>query len=168
MQRAHVRVFDDSLAFSAAHFITLGEDQCEPLHGHDYRVSAQVHAPLDANQCVVDFLALRATLKAILGQWNHRVLLPTAHPRLKVTADQNEVAAVLGQRRWVFPRSDCALVPCANTTAELLARQLAHRLLEELPARTGCRPLLVRVELTEGVGQSAIWEISAENGGAAG
>ena len=35
-------------------------------------------------------------------------------------------------REWVFPRGDCVLLPIENTTAELLARYIAGRLLESL------------------------------------
>ena len=57
MENCYVRVSKADLIFSAAHFITLGPDQCEGIHGHNYRVTAEVHGPLDENGCVVDFCA---------------------------------------------------------------------------------------------------------------
>jgi len=56
--RYHVRMSKDYLVFSAAHFITYDGDVCEPLHGHNYRVAAEVYGPLDENSYVVDFIAL--------------------------------------------------------------------------------------------------------------
>jgi 6-pyruvoyltetrahydropterin/6-carboxytetrahydropterin synthase len=38
----HVRVTKDYLVFSAAHFITYNGNICERLHGHNYRVAAEV------------------------------------------------------------------------------------------------------------------------------
>ena len=168
----HVRLTKDYLVFSAAHFITYNGNVCERLHGHNYRVTAEVFGPLDENHYVVDFIALRDTLRAIVAELDHRVLLPTDHGQIKVTADERSVEATFEDRRWVFPRGDCVLLPVPNTTAEMLARHIGQRLLAEL--RTG--PLLagavaaglvpggcdvdrrIRIEVDECEGQSAVFE----------
>jgi 6-pyruvoyltetrahydropterin/6-carboxytetrahydropterin synthase len=54
-----VTVSKDDLVFSAAHFITFDGNVCERLHGHNYRVSADVFGQLDENYYVVDFILLR-------------------------------------------------------------------------------------------------------------
>ena len=158
MERFRVRVADDLLVFSAGHFITFGSGACERLHGHNYRVAAEVGGPLDENHYVVDFAALRDTLRSILDELDHRMLLPTGHPRIRVVADGPEVTVTFDERRWVFPRDDCALLPVPNTTAEMLARHIGLRLQEELGRRTGSRPAEVRIEVDECFGQSALWE----------
>ena len=45
-----VKLEKEHLIFSAAHFITFAGNVCERLHGHNYRVYAEVQAPLDGNQ----------------------------------------------------------------------------------------------------------------------
>ncbi len=157
-----VRVTKDYLVFSAAHFITFNGDTCERLHGHNYRVTAEVYGPLDENHYVVDFIALRDTLQAIVIELDHHMLLPTSHPLIKVTADENSVEAVFENRRWVFPRCDCILLPVANTTTELLARYIGRRLLDDLQQRTGSRPKRVRIEVDECEGQLGICELQGE------
>jgi 6-pyruvoyltetrahydropterin/6-carboxytetrahydropterin synthase len=159
MPSFHVRISKQDLVFSAGHFITLEGDTCERLHGHNYRVTAEVHGPLDENQYVVDFLALRDTLRAIVAELDHHVLLPTEHPSLRVAAGQEEVEVTFGQRRWAFPRSDCVLLPIPNTTTELLARYVAQRLLDDLVSRTGRQPTLVEVEVEESPGFSAVCQL---------
>ena len=77
----HVRIEKERLVFSAAHFITYAGDVCEPLHGHNYHVYAEVHGPLDENHYVVDFIALRDALQKIVDALDHRVLLPTSTRR---------------------------------------------------------------------------------------
>jgi 6-pyruvoyltetrahydropterin/6-carboxytetrahydropterin synthase len=149
----------DYLVFSAGHFITFNGDVCERLHGHNYRVSAEVHGPLDENQYVVDFIALRDTLKSIVDELDHHMLLPTDHPLIRVKADEQEVEVTFRERRWVFPRCDCILLPIPNTTTELLARHIGHKLLAALQARTGVSPALLRIEVDECEGQSAVCEI---------
>ena len=132
MNDYHVRIADDTLVFSAAHFITLDKSACELLHGHNYRVAAEVFGPLDENQYVVDFLALRDALQSILRELDHCVLLPAEHSSIQVTAGTQEVEARFADRRWTFPRSDCRLLPLAATTAELLAQYIGRRLLDAL------------------------------------
>lgn len=162
MEHYHVRISKDYLVFSAGHFITFEGNVCERLHGHDYRVAAEVYGPLDENHYVVDFIVLRNTLKSILDELDHRVLLPTEHAAIHVSADEREVEAKFEERRWVFPRGDCVLLPIANTTTELLARHIARRLLDELQARHGVRPSRVRIEVDESYGQAAICELGDE------
>ena len=159
MEQYHVRIFRENLVFSAGHFITVQGDVCERTHGHNYRVAAEVHGPLDENHYVVDFLTLRQILRTILEELDHHMLLPTEHPLIRVEADSREVEVRFDERRWVFPRSDCVLLPMPNTTTELLARHLGRRLLDELEARCGIRPSLVRIEVEECHGQSAVCEL---------
>lgn len=158
----HVRVTKDYLVFSSAHFITFNGDVCERLHGHNYRVAAEVYGPLDENQYVVDFVALREILKELIGELDHHMLLPTEHPLIKVQADEREVTVTFRERRWIFPKDDCVLLPVANTTAELLAEYLGRKLLGQLEQHTGQRPPVVRVEVDECEGQIGICELVAE------
>lgn len=161
-QRYAVRIAKDQLVFSAAHFITYEPGVCERLHGHNYRVAAEVHGPLNDSHYVVDFIALRDVLQGILAELDHRVLLPEKHPEIVLAVDDREVEARFEDRRWVFPREDCQLLPIANTTAELIGRHIGLRLVEELQRRTGQRPTLVRIEVDECSGQAAICELDED------
>ena len=154
----HVRIEKDYLVFSAGHFITFDGDVCERLHGHNYRVAAEIHGPLDENHYVVDFIALRDTLKAIVDELDHHMLLPTEHPLIQIAADDQSVEVTFRDRRWVFPRGDCVLLPVANTTTELLARYIGLRLLDDLQERTGQVPDQVKVAVDENFGQWGVWE----------
>lgn len=154
-----VRLDKEHHVFSASHFITYDGGVCEPLHGHNYRVAVEVEGPLDENQYVIDFIVLRDALKAITDKLDHHVLLPTDHPLIAVRADEREVEATFEDRRWVFPRDNCVLLPVTNTTAELVARYIAELLREDLQARTGVRPHRIQVAIDENNGQWAICEL---------
>lgn len=158
-----IRVASDDLMFSAGHFITLTDGHCERLHGHSYRVTAELHGPLDAAECVIDFVAVRDALKQILAELDHRVLLPDRHPTIHVAAGPNEVEVAFSDRRWVFPADECRLLPLANTTNELLGEYIARRLSAELRARFGEQLLWerIRIEVGEGTGFSAVCELRA-------
>jgi len=160
-QHYHVRMKKDYLVFCAAHFITFNGNICERLHGHNYRVAAEIYGPLDENQYVVDFIALRDTLRSLTDELNHRVLLPTSHPLIRVTASDDEVEACFEERRWVFPRDDCVLLPVSNTTAELIAHYLGNRLNEALLEKNGFVPERTILEVDECEGQIGVCEITA-------
>lgn len=150
-----VRVTKDHLVFSAAHFITFNGNICERLHGHNWRVAVEVTGELDENGYVFDFIALRDATQQLVAELDHRMLLPTLHPQIHVTADDVEVTARFEERRWVFPREDCVLLPVANTTAELIAHWLAERLRDAIRARPGHAVRAISVDVEENFGQWA-------------
>ena len=156
----HVRLTKEHLIFSAAHFITFNGDICERLHGHNYRVFAEVYGPLDENQYVIDFIALRDTLKEITTELDHHMLLPTEHPQIQVAAGEDEVEVTFQDGRWLFPKGDCILLPVANTTSELLARYLGNELLDRLEKRTGVRPQRLVLGVDENEGQWGVCELT--------
>lgn len=155
----HVRIAKPGMVFSAAHFITYAGNVCERLHGHNYHVAAEIAGPLDENQYVVDFVAVRKALEEIVAELDHRVLLPTEHPAIHVAESEGEVVATFEDRRWVFPREDCVLLPVANTTAELLARLIGHRLVEALRDRLDFAPTGLAIEVDECDGQVGVWRM---------
>jgi 6-pyruvoyltetrahydropterin/6-carboxytetrahydropterin synthase len=157
-----VRLDKEFHVFSAGHFITFHENICERLHGHNYRVAVEVEGPLDENAYVVDFIVLRDALKAITGELDHRMMLPTEHPAIRVQAGELEVLVTFEDRRWVFPRCDCVLLPVRNTTAELLARHIGCRLRDSLQQSPGFRPRRLQVAVDEDNGQIGIWESTDE------
>ncbi len=157
-ERYTVRVGRDHLLFASGHFITFAGHQCERLHGHNYRAAVEVEGPLGDDWYVVDFVALTRLAKAITGELDHHMLLATANPFIAVTASETSVRAVYGDREWVFPRGDCVLLPVENTTAELLAKYIAVRLLASFAAEGLVTPDVLRVEVEEGIGVSATYE----------
>ena len=162
-EQYHIRVTKDYLVFSAAHFITYAGDICERLHGHNYRVSVEIHGPLDENHYVVDFIFVRDTLQQLVAAWDHRMLLPTEHTEIKVECTEHaqfgsQVEVTFRDRRWTFPREDCILLPIPNTTTELLAQRLGTQLLEAIESETGSRPTAVCVSVDENHGQWGVWD----------
>jgi 6-pyruvoyltetrahydropterin/6-carboxytetrahydropterin synthase len=148
----------ENLVFSAAHFITFNGNVCEQLHGHNYRVKCRVVGPLDENGYVIDFIALRDQLMAIIATLDHRMLLPTEHDQIRVTAGQpndDEVLVRFENKRWVFPQSDCVLLPVANTTAELLALHIGSTLIDSLNKTLANKPSVLEVSVDENRGQWA-------------
>jgi 6-pyruvoyltetrahydropterin/6-carboxytetrahydropterin synthase len=97
-------------------------------------------------------------MRRLCDEIDHKVLLPLENPKIRVV-EQNESVRVdyEGNLRYVFPRSDCALLPIQNTTVEMLAELLARRLRLELE-RVGAHGLTaVEMEVEENFGQVAVY-----------
>lgn len=156
----HVRLCDERLVFSAGHFITFEGGHCERVHGHNYRVAAEVHGPLGSGRYVVDFGALRRRLRAILDELDHRMILPARHPEIRVRQEQGETEVTYADRRWVFPSGECVLLPVENTTAELFAEWIGRRLWEELSRHLGRPPSRLRLEVEESPGSWAVCDLA--------
>jgi 6-pyruvoyltetrahydropterin/6-carboxytetrahydropterin synthase len=164
MDKYKVRVTKDYLTFCSAHFICFGGTECECLHGHNYRVAAEIEAPLNEDSLVFDFIVLKRFLRDITDELDHRMLVPLNSHKLGVEHDEQSVRIRYCAKEWVFPREDCVLLPIENSTAELLAHWIANRLREELTRYSKDAPVKVvtpevlRVEVEETPGQSAVYE----------
>jgi 6-pyruvoyltetrahydropterin/6-carboxytetrahydropterin synthase len=157
-ERYKVRVTKDTLTFCSGHFISYEGDRCERLHGHNYRTAVEIEGGLDDNHYVFDFIALKQRARALTDELDHRMMLPTRNAHIRVEEGPRSIHVRYRDREWLFPRDDCVLLPIENTTAELLARYLALRLLEDLRRQHQYQPEVLRVEVEESPGQSAVYE----------
>src|SRR5438876_11713552 len=128
-ERYKVRVTKDHLVFCSGHFISYEGDKCERLHGHNYRTAVEIEGDLDENYYVFDFIALKNRTKAITDELDHRMMLPTQNPHIRVEPGPRGIHVSYREREWLFPREDCVLLPIENTTAELLGRYIGRPLL---------------------------------------
>lgn len=156
MDQFRISVSKDGNVFAAAHFITYADGQAERLHGHNYRVGAELHGPLDAHHLVFDFVRLERELRAIAARLDHRVLLAAGNPGLPLDRSaEGEISVAHRGRRYVFPADDVLVLDVPNTTAELIAGWIADRLVESLGEAAASLTRLA-VEVEETTGQSAV------------
>jgi 6-pyruvoyltetrahydropterin/6-carboxytetrahydropterin synthase len=158
-----VSVTKDYLVFAAAHFITFAGHRCESLHGHNYRAGVVLEGTLEPESWYVfDFVALKRIMRMLCDEIDHKVLLPLENPHLRIAEREGSITVAYDDKpRYLFPTADCALLPVPNTTVEMLARHLAHRLHAKL-TETGAgasRLTTIELEVEESVGQSAIYRM---------
>ena len=156
-----VSVSKDYLVFSSAHFITYRGHACESLHGHNYRVGVSVEGPIDS-EClfVVDFAILKRIVRKYVDAIDHRVLLPTNNAKLAYRTDgAMTFVEYFGLQSYQFPTKDCAMLPIANTTAEMIAEWLATHVRDDL-ASEGVKLTFLQIEVEESVGQTATYSES--------
>lgn len=159
MGQFSIRIEKDSLTFSAAHFLLSSNDACERIHGHNYRAWVELEGSLGEQDYVLDFLAVKPILKAICDRLDHRVLLPTDNPHLKIEEVERSIEARFHDRSYRFPATDVVLLPLRNTSAELLAHYICRELKGELNRKFRTIHLdLIRVGIEESFGQAAVYE----------
>lgn len=158
MPTYRIRVAKDYTVFCSGHFITYDGDQCEPLHGHNYRAAVTVEGTLDVNAYVINFVSLKRILRGICDGLDHRMLLPTGNPLIHVESDAVAFTVRVGAKVYVFPVEDVVQLPVPNTTSECLAAWIVDQLLNELRARDVPLATLraIEVEVEETTGQSAL------------
>jgi 6-pyruvoyltetrahydropterin/6-carboxytetrahydropterin synthase len=153
----HVRV--EGIRFDAAHFETFG-DNCEPLHGHSYEVAAEVHGELNSDSLVVDFGRIKAILRDLSKQLDHRFLLQRDSRRLGIEA--LEAAWKIHTPNgldYVMPAQDVVSLPVDNSSAERLSEWFAARLWQALQEKRGSNLRWLEVDVFEGPGQRASYRM---------
>lgn len=151
-----VHVTKDNLVFCAGHFITY-DGECEPLHGHNYRVAVTLAGRLDDNAYVFNFVTLKKAMKSICDQLDHRMLLPTRNSLLNIESDPTSYTVRYKHKTYIFPREDVVQLPLPNTTAEKLAEWFGGQLETVLQANGATNLTTLEIEVEETFGQSAFY-----------
>ena len=143
----HVTVDGVRLRFAASHMATLG-DELEPLHGHNYVVTARVEGDLTDDRWVIDFSALKRMTREACEHLDHRFLLQADSARLRIEHGDGGCTVGFGDREYRFPEADVVPLPIENSTAELLAEWIAGRVIAGLRdgGHTNIRRLAIDVE----------------------
>jgi 6-pyruvoyltetrahydropterin/6-carboxytetrahydropterin synthase len=152
-RRFSIEVAKDYFNFASAHFLIFADGKREPLHGHNYQVSIAMEGELDKAGVVLDFIAFKPLVKQICDGLDHRTLVQTKSPVIRVRPRPQDVEIVYKKQRIVLPRRDVILLPLENTSTELLAeyvaKQIRRRVRQEFP-RTNIRYMEVAVEEARG------------------
>ena len=141
-----------NLSFSSAHCLPY-MGKCERLHGHHYAVHAEILGPLGDEDIVMDFVEAKRVLKGLCDDLDHRVLVPTGRGKVVTEVGERDVVMTVVDKRYVFPRVDCALLELPTTTAENLAAYLLDRFVKA--AKLPRTVTSVRLGVDEGYGQGA-------------
>jgi len=148
-----VTVERNTLRFAAAHFATF-EDECEPLHGHNYDVIVEVEGELTDVGWIVDFGVLKAITRELCQELDHKFLLQRDSEALEIDETETRCKVRYQGKGWSFPRADVVALPIENTTAEHLARWFAERVRGELESRGATNVTSIAVGIEEMPGQT--------------
>ncbi|HWO72374.1 MAG TPA: 6-carboxytetrahydropterin synthase [Dehalococcoidia bacterium] len=145
----------EGVQFDAAHFATFG-GRCEPLHGHSYQVAAEVEGELVPDAWVLDFGRLKALLREIARELDHRFMLQAKSPLLEIECREGlwKVRTPEGLV-YSLPAQDVVPLPIDNSTAERLCEWFSQKLWRALGERGANNLRAVTLEVWEGPGQRA-------------
>ena len=129
MERWSIQVDKEYLKYSAAHFLIFPDGSAERLHGHNYRVYAEVEGPLSEQGLVMDFYSIKPLLRDLVEQLDEVWLLPGEHPELKIQTREDGVVEVrYSERYYAAPKEDVLVLPLNNTSVENMAAWLGKKL----------------------------------------
>lgn len=143
--------------FVAGHMATFSGN-CERLHGHNYEVSAEVEGELTSDSWVVDFVALKRMLRAIIDEIDHRFMLQAESRVLEITQHEEswQIKTPAGAL-YVLPKVDVIPLPIDNSTAERLAEWFSDRVWRSLMHRRSGNVRSLTIEVSEGPDQKAAY-----------
>jgi 6-pyruvoyltetrahydropterin/6-carboxytetrahydropterin synthase len=153
-----VSVERNRLRFAAAHMATF-HGGCEPLHGHNYDVIVEVEGDLTEDSWVWDFGDLKRATKEIVDRLDHRFLLQADSRVLGIVEHAELWEVTFGERRYVLPKADVAVLPIDNSTAERLAEWVAGELVEHLGRQPGAKLRKLTVGIEEMPGQAGWYTV---------
>ena len=155
MSRVRTPIYTLELAkedfkFSAGHFTLFGADEAELLHGHNYQVGVEFVGPaLDDEGLLISFVTTKKVIRALCAELDTQLLIPANSSHLSFTRQDGHLEIRFGERRYVMPEADVVMLPEVNTSIEVLARYLWHRLADTLDL-SHLTALGVRVSETPG------------------
>ena len=143
-----------NIRFSSAHIIP-DYEKCGRLHGHTYAAHLKVIGEPDDKGIIMDFSMLKNIVRETISELDHKVLIPEKNSFIKLEKEKNSIKMSLSspEKKYVFPRSDCVLLPVDSTSAENLARYILDKLLENISLPKRIKSIEVGVD--EGFGQGA-------------
>jgi 6-pyruvoyltetrahydropterin/6-carboxytetrahydropterin synthase len=151
----------EGIRFDAAHFATYG-GHCEPLHGHSYEVAAEIRGTLGDDSLVVNFIGLKAILRDLSKELDHKFMLQTESRVLSIRSTETAwKVRTPGDTGYVLPKQDVIALPIDNTTAERLAEWYGGRLLHWLEGRRASNLHSLTVEVSEGPGQRGSYRLES-------
>jgi 6-pyruvoyltetrahydropterin/6-carboxytetrahydropterin synthase len=163
-----VHVSKDTFKFNAAHFVAFKGFR-ERLHGHNYKVSVRLlgNRNIGADGYLIDFGEVKGVTKEVCKELNEHFLCPTLSDVMEITerTEENGQVAVLlnceDGSNFVFPKSDCAMLPIVHATTEELAIYIWGKILNGLNAeyllKRGIHTMEINV--AEAVGQDATFRM---------
>jgi 6-pyruvoyltetrahydropterin/6-carboxytetrahydropterin synthase len=159
-QLTTIEVSKEYLKFSAAHFTIFSATERERLHGHNFRVSAKITAPVGPNGMCFSYRILKDKLEALCAGLDEYLLLSAESPHMRISDAGASYRVEFAGEEMFFLKADTLLLPVRNATVEEYSRYLLERMLgdRELVHDNDIREVTVRVSSGPGQWGSAQWK----------
>lgn len=141
-----------NIRFSSAHIIHEYE-KCGRLHGHTYAIHIKIWGEPDSKGIILDFSYVKQVLKEIANSIDHRLLIPEKSSFVKIDKKADCVKINAVGKSYLFPKSDCILLPVKSTSAENLANFILEEFIKK--ANISSNATQIEIGVDEGFGQGA-------------
>jgi 6-pyruvoyltetrahydropterin/6-carboxytetrahydropterin synthase len=138
------------ICFSSAHLLP-GHVKCSFLHGHTYAIHIRVYGEKNNQGYIIDFSEIKNVVKQIADCLDHKILIANGNSCFCIK--ENEVIVSFDDKKFVFPLSNCVVLPIDNVTAENLAEYVFSQVIKKLHLPSNVSAVEIGVD--EGVGQGA-------------
>jgi 6-pyruvoyltetrahydropterin/6-carboxytetrahydropterin synthase len=119
-------------------------------------VTVALSGAVGADGYVLDFGIVKRVTKAVCEELDERVLVPARSDCLTVAQDGSSIVLEYEDgTRFVFPASDCVLLPIVHASAEELAAYVLSRLRDGLGSHAMRGLTEIEVGVSEAPGQAA-------------
>ena|SRR3990167_1799513 len=129
-------IISKEYSFEAAHILDLPySSKCNRLHGHSYRVEVSVFGLLlNEQHMLMDYADLDKIAKPLIEEMDHKFLCPVGHSDTILTTEgASDVEVQFGMTIIKMPRGDFYFLNGLQSTAEVIARHIQEKILEDLP-----------------------------------
>lgn len=124
-----IRIHNEYLKFSAAHFTIFSATERERLHGHNFSVAAEITAEVGDDGLCFDYNVMKRTLRALCDELDEYTLIAADSPHLSVETRGDTHHIGFDGKVLQLPASDTLLLPLRNITAEELSLWLLEQML---------------------------------------
>ena len=159
MESWSIDIQKEYFKFSAAHFLIFPDGTAERLHGHNYRVFAEIDAALSRHGLVLDFKQVKPLIRRLVDELDEHWLVPGEHDVLRVARlPDGRVEVCFHDRVYAAPAEDVIVLPINNVSAENLATHLGRELRRRIEAEfPGVVVKALRLAVEETSGQRGVW-----------
>ena len=162
MQESYaIRVYKEYFNFASSHFLIFADGTREPLHGHNYQVQVQVEGAIVEGDLVIDFIPFKPLVRQLCDDIDHCMLLPESNPHLRIEETDESISVWHRDGGYFqFPKEDVRILPVPNTSTEMLARYIGHKLVDGIRAEVPDAQIKsLEIQVEESRGQSGICRI---------
>jgi 6-pyruvoyltetrahydropterin/6-carboxytetrahydropterin synthase len=156
---AIIELQKEDLKFSAGHFLIYSDTHREPLHGHDYHVSASFHTLIQQNGMSFDCRFYQQKIALLCQRLDYRFILPSQSAFLRLEESEDSWIAHLKNESLPFFKKDTIVLPICNVTLEELSFWFALELSNNLNllAEHAIQGLTVKITNGRGDAASSSW-----------
>ena len=172
-----VHVQKEDFKFAASHFVAF-KGYRERIHGHNYRVGVRLLGErIQSDGYLLDFGDVKKAVRKLCKSWNEHFICPMNSDVLKI--DEFSLGEEEGNVHmrlicednsvFVFPKSDCLLLPITHATTEEMSVYIWVKVLEMLEDNSvylssrGIKTMEITVQ--EAVGQESVFRCDVDEEG---